>query len=43
MDVMYAFNAFWSLDAHNFYLVNQAYMVLLRKKKEIVWVAIIDQ
>jgi hypothetical protein len=24
----------WSLDGHSLYLLNQAYMVLLRKKKD---------
>ena len=29
---MAAFNALWSLDGRSFYLVNQAYMILLKKK-----------
>ena len=33
-DVMRAFNAIWSLDGRSFYLVNQAYMVLLRKRPD---------
>jgi hypothetical protein len=33
-DVMRAFYALWSLDGRSLYLLNQAYMVLLRKKKE---------
>ena len=33
-DIMRAFQAIWSLDARSFFLVNQAYMVLLRKKNE---------
>jgi len=33
-DIMRAFHAIWTLDGRSFYLVNQAYMVLLRKKKE---------
>lgn len=32
-DVLNAFNAFWSLDSRNFHLVNEAYMILLRKKE----------
>lgn len=31
---MRAFHAVWSLDGRSFYLVNQAYMVLLRKKQD---------
>ena len=31
-DIMAAFNALWSLDGRSFYLVNQAYMILLKKK-----------
>ena len=31
-DILRAFHALWSLDGRSFYLVNQAYMVLLRKK-----------
>jgi hypothetical protein len=33
-DVVRAFNAFWLLDSRSFHLVNQAFMVLLRKKKD---------
>jgi hypothetical protein len=33
-DIMRAFHALWSLDYRSFYLVNQVYMVLLRKKKD---------
>ena len=33
-DILRAFQALWSLDARSFYLVNQAYMVLLRKKHD---------
>jgi len=33
-DILRAFHAVWSLDGWSFYLVNQAYMVLLRKKQE---------
>ena len=33
-DILRAFHAIWSLDGRSFYLVNQAYMVLLRKKQE---------
>jgi hypothetical protein len=29
-----AFHSFWSLDYRSFYLLNQAYMVLLKKKKD---------
>jgi len=32
-DIFRAFQALWSLDGRSFYLVNQAYMVLLRKKQ----------
>jgi hypothetical protein len=32
-DVMRAFHSFWSLDYHNFYLVNQTFMIMLCKKK----------
>lgn len=35
-DILRAFHAIWSLDGRSFYLVNQAYMVLLRKKNEVV-------
>ena len=33
-DILRAFQAIWSLDGRNFYLVNQAFMVLLRKKQD---------
>lgn len=33
-DIMRAFQALWLLDGRSFYLVNQAYMILLRKKDE---------
>jgi hypothetical protein len=33
-DIMNAFNAFWSLDFRSFYLVNQAYMALLRMRRD---------
>lgn len=33
-DVLCAFNAFWSLDMRSFHLINEAYMVRLRKKNE---------
>ena len=33
-DIMNAFNALWSLDARSFNLLNDALMVLLRKKEE---------
>jgi len=33
-DIMRAFHAIWSLDGRSFYLVNQAYMVLLHKKHD---------
>ena len=33
-DVMRAFHALWALDGRSLYLVNQAFMVLLRKKKD---------
>jgi hypothetical protein len=32
-DIMNAFHAFWSLDFRSFFLVNQAYITLLQKKK----------
>jgi hypothetical protein len=35
-DILQEFNAFWSLDHHNFYLVNQACVVLLCKKADVV-------
>jgi hypothetical protein len=31
---MQALHAFWLLDSRSFFLVNQAYMILLRKKPE---------
>ena len=34
-DIIRAFQAIWSLDGHSFYLVNQAFMVLLRKKQDL--------
>jgi hypothetical protein len=33
-DILRAFNALWTLYFRTFYLVNQAYMILLRKWKE---------
>jgi hypothetical protein len=33
-DIMQALSALWSLDARSLYLLNHAYMVLLRKKKD---------
>jgi hypothetical protein len=33
-NIMQAFHSLWSLDFHNCYLVNQAYMVLLHKKRD---------
>lgn len=33
-DIMRAFDALWSLDGRSLYLVNQAYMILLKKKKD---------
>jgi hypothetical protein len=33
-DILRAFNALWTLDFRSFYLINQAYMILLRKWKE---------
>ncbi|XP_066334366.1 uncharacterized protein [Miscanthus floridulus] len=33
-DVVNAFNAFWSLDGRNFNLINDAFMILLKKKNE---------
>ena len=38
-DILRAFHAIWSLNSRSFYLVNQAYMVLLRKKHEAVTVS----
>jgi hypothetical protein len=34
-NIMEAFHAFWQLDSHSFHLVNQAYMVLLKKKPDV--------
>jgi hypothetical protein len=31
--IIYAFSAFWSLDFRSFYLVNQAYIILLQKTR----------
>jgi hypothetical protein len=33
-DIMQAFHSLWMLDSRSFYLISQAYMVLLRKKRE---------
>jgi hypothetical protein len=33
-DIMQAFHSLWMLDSRGFYLINQAYMVLLRKKRK---------
>jgi hypothetical protein len=33
-DIMQALHAFWQLDFHSFFLVNEAYMILLRKKPD---------
>jgi hypothetical protein len=33
-DVINAFNAFWALDGRSFNLINEAFMVLLKKKSE---------
>ena len=33
-DVVNAFNAFWSLDGRSFNLINDAFMILLKKKIE---------
>jgi hypothetical protein len=33
-DIMRAFHALWSVDGRSFFLVNQAYMVLLKKKAD---------
>jgi hypothetical protein len=33
-DIMHALAVIWSLDGRSMYLLNQAYMVLLRKKKD---------
>ena len=33
-DIIRAFNALWSLDGRSFYLVNQAYLVLHRKRQD---------
>ena len=32
-DVIRAFNALWALDGRSLYLINQAYIVLLKKKE----------
>lgn len=34
LDIMNALNAFWSMDFRSFNLVNEAFMILLRKKDE---------
>jgi hypothetical protein len=34
-DIMQVLHAFWQLDFHSFHLVNQAYMVLLRRKPDV--------
>jgi len=33
-DIFRAFQALWSLDGRSLYLVNQAYIILLRKKDD---------
>lgn len=33
-DVVSAFNAFWSLDGRSFHLINDAFMILLKKKND---------
>ena len=33
-DILRAFHSLWSLDNRSFYLVNQSFMVLLRKKHD---------
>lgn len=33
-DVIHAFNSLWSLDSRNFHLLNNAYLTLLKKKKD---------
>jgi hypothetical protein len=33
-DIMRAFHALWSIDGRSLYLVNQAYMIILKKKKD---------
>lgn len=33
-DILHAFNALWSLDSRSLYLLNNAYLVLLKKKQE---------
>lgn len=38
-DIIQAFSALWSLDYRSFHLVNDAYMILLRKKADAVQVA----
>lgn len=35
-DIVAAFNAFWALDGRSFHLLNDAFMVLLRKKVDAV-------
>jgi hypothetical protein len=34
MHILQAFNSFWALD-YRIYLINQAYMILLHKKKDV--------
>jgi len=34
VDILNAFNAFWARDTRNFNLLNDAYMILLRKKDQ---------
>ena len=34
VDIMRGFQAIWSLDGRSFYLVNQAFLILLRKKQD---------
>lgn len=41
-DILRAFHALWSLDGRRFYLVNQAFMILLRKKIDAATVGTID-
>jgi len=33
-DIMHAFNAFWALDYRSFHHLNEAFMILLRKKEQ---------
>jgi hypothetical protein len=33
-DIIQTLADLWSMDGHSFYLINQAYMILLQKKKE---------